>query len=229
MKYKKSDELLQVAFDVDDKIDIPKDYVLDELHEESMLFLKNSKTQSITCLSKIRDTREVEYSLNVNNNQSYIDIYTGLGISDNWIKQIKTEFNSLNTYLNNRKSGNKIKLNIDDITARFRLYKENIKAIQIPIQEDIEQFSKNITNRLCITLLKILIGIYQTIQGSIDDYNICLWIYYVLVMLQLPLIDDDNSILFKLNKLIYTKGPETINAKLLFVILSEIFNQKILL
>jgi hypothetical protein len=229
MKNKKSDELLQVAFDIDEKVDIPDDYVLDDLHDESIQFLKNTKSQGIACLSRVRNTKEVEYSLNVNNNKSYIDIYDRLGITEQWKILIKNEFESLGSYIQGIKVQNKVKLSVDEITSKYRLHRENIKAIQIPSQEDIEKLSMNMSNRLCITLIKILMGIYQAISASEDDYKLCMWIYYVLLMIQLPLVDEDNSIIYKLNKLIYSKGMGSINSKLLFVIISEIFRQKIVL
>ena len=61
-------------------------------------------------------------------------------------------------------------------------------------------------------------------------YIVTLWIYYLLIMLQTPLIDEDNSVLFSLNKNI-VKHPnfeESIHMKIIHVILSEIFSQKLI-
>jgi hypothetical protein len=226
---KNSDELLQVAFDVEDKINLPDNYVLDEFHEESMVFLKNLKDEAKVFSSKIKNTKEIEFNTNINNNQTYLNIYEKLGISNSWINQIKNEYQNLAKYLYTLRADNKMKLSIDDIVAKYKLYKENINHLPLPSQEEIEQLSKNITNKLCITLIKILTAIYQNISSDSNDYNLCLWIYYILLMIQLPLIDEDNSVLYKLNKLIYNKNPETIHSKILFVILSNIFNQRIII
>jgi hypothetical protein len=228
-KQQQSEDLLPVAFDIEEKIDLPEGYILDQEYIESINFLKSTKIEEKKFISRVRNTREVEYNLNVNNNQSYLDIYKNLGINNGWVNQIKQEYNSLTNYINSHRAELKVKMSVDQITSKFKIFKENPGIMLIPSEEDVVELSKNINNKLCISLIKVLTNIYPAVKNSDQEYRICLWIYYVLHMILLPLIDEDNSVLYKLVKVIYSKPIETTFAKIIFVLLSEIFSQKIVL
>jgi hypothetical protein len=214
------DDLLPMALDIEENFILPGGYTYDEMHEESIRFLKRAKQEG-KIINKKKYVKQIEYSIGVNNQNIFKERYTQMGISEKWINQITIEYNKLKKNLDALRNQNKILLTSNMIAGQYKLHKEN-KYIQPPDQECINYLSSNITNKLCISLLKTLTSIYETNS----DYNISLWIYYLLHMLNTPLIDEDNSILYKLNKIVYKKN--TTEAKLIHVIISEIFKQRLI-
>jgi hypothetical protein len=214
------DDLLPVAFDIEENFKLPNNYVYDEMHEESILFLKRVKEEG-NIFKTNKSVKQIEYSIGVDNQNIFKDNYKQMGITDKWIKQILNEYDRLKNSLDALRNHNKILLTSNIIASQYKLYKEN-KYIQLPDKECINYLSTNMTNKLGISLLKILSSIYE----ANSDYNTSLWIYYLLHMLNTPLIDEDNSILYKLNKVLIKKN--TNESKILHVIISEIFKQRLI-
>lgn len=268
------DELLQRAFDADEDTPIPEDYVLDEIHERSIDFLKAvdkerklMEMKSGKAFVKNENVKGIDivYSLNVDNNSKFAENYERLGINRNWINEIIREFKIQlrNSSKDSQNTNNGVKkMNFDEIINKYKLHKENLmqcggtfssSRMSFPNDQINSELSAIITNKICIRLLLHFEKLFNSVvvNGSSSDedktekdsnysYIIMLWIYSLLLMLKTPLVDDDNSALYSLNKNIYkylNKYRNTGNSssvsytplKIIHVIISEVFSQKILL
>ena len=74
------EEMLQVAFDINEGLNLPDDYQIDDINKKSVEFLKFVKTQRKSLEIKNDNFKqiELEFSLNVNNHLLYQDIYNKL-------------------------------------------------------------------------------------------------------------------------------------------------------
>lgn len=340
---KQEDELLVKAFDPDDNIPIPDNYMLDELNDDSINFLRKSKAEEIiitasklsksviekqnitnydynsnsngnifsnisvinkidtkyvdntqegvpqASITKIIDKQEFMFSINVNNEKLIEQSYRDFNIQQDWKNIILYEFKYLSGYYAELKATYKNcafdnileqeqQINInnyshilnlnnlgkdflihEDVIKEFKLYREHIKSILYPSSDNLSTFlALKLNNKNLIKLIKhfeknlILIN-----NENVNMYNALIWVYMLLSFLQLPLVDDDNSVLYLLNKNIknfiskkfeeektfesnvnssidnasiypdYLKN-DLISAKIIYVILSEFFNQKVL-
>lgn len=245
------EELLQKAFDVDEKISIPDDYQIDiTLDQQSTLFIKNVQKERNKIENKNKKmNKEIQYefNINVNNQNSFIEIYEKLNIKQEFITEVKNEFYFFKNYFETNEKYSKnnkskeLNLNVNEIVNKYRLQKENIKTIPFPNDSILFFLSCNLTNRICIKLINLFEKLYFLNENK---YNVLLWIYYMLLFIDTPLIDEDNSTLYSLNKNILknlTDSQKTVNSnidnsneniiiseKIIYIIISEIFGQKII-
>ena len=101
------DELLQRAFDVDEELPLPEDYVLDEINSKSVEFLKNVDKERKLLSSNnqnsiIVDYMDIEFSLNVDNTSNFKENYKRLKIPQRWIDGIKIEFSKIKNYFDSK-------------------------------------------------------------------------------------------------------------------------------
>jgi hypothetical protein len=234
-KFKITDEdLLPIAFAVNDNMPLPESYTNDPINEESMLFLK-----SVIKEGKQYERQDINSIFSVqgkvNNNQIFEDRYISLGISPQWRRMIVKEFESIRNrihkeYLTNKKEF----IDLNKIISDYKLQIENIKHIQEPSITTIEFCSKNMNNKICIKLIKHFNKLYMKKENI---YVILQWVYFFLFLLKLPLIDEDNAELYHLNKNILNcllqksekiSNQEEISQKIIYILISEIFGQKII-
>jgi len=310
INYKKnsSDELLVLAFDPDEEFPLPENYIIDELNEDSINFLRKAKEEESNLQSKILQsdnikdhkvdkiishdlqiyqTEEVIFNINVNNNDVFEKNYIEFNININWKDIILHEFKYLNSFFSEAKSNKNIiienhifdeeqkdyfsfihlsnlnqlkkqNLTSEDIIKEYKLQIENINNIKAPTSDNMTTFlALKLNNKNIIKLIK---HFSKQFTEKKNIYNILMWAYMLLSFLQLPLIDDDNSILYALNKniksfiktcveeetktqnlddydkdnmitsdyCILQKKNDLITAKIIYIIISEFFNQKIL-
>lgn len=234
------DEMLPVAFDENEEINLPEEYEIDEINEKSLEFLKKVKVESKNLELKNSKFKSIEweFSLNVNNNIIFQDINEKLSIDKEWIIEIKKEFFHIQTDLlkykkQNQKNAAMFK-NVGDLIQSYNLYYENIKNFCIPDENILQELGPKLTNKICIRLISHFNKVLS--QVSENEDKIFYWLYYILAMLQLPLVDDDNSILYSLNKKLIKMLTESreatitskyIGMRIIFVIISEIFGQKV--
>lgn len=224
------DDLLQRAFDPDEELPLPEDYMLDEINYKSVQFLKKVEKER----EKIERKKEIdiEYSLNVDNQSKFTENYLKLNISMMWINAIKKEFNQLKSLLKKKaESLNSHKsMNAGDIINSYKLQKENVKYIEIPNDSIINTLLPQMTNKICFKLISHFEKLFLLHETS-NFYAISMWIYFLLVLIKTPIVDEDNSVLYSLNKNIvrYLKdsNEELVHLKIIHVLISEIFYQKI--
>lgn len=251
-----AEELLVQAFDPEEDFPLPENYVIDEVNEESINFLKrakdeekklelNTKTKKQELLTEktkqtdiveknsnkipqIFQREEIIYNLNVNNKDIFAKNYNDFKISADWKKIILHEFNYLNSFFSNAKANkslysleayicaeaqkdfythlhlqnlnksNKQFLTHEEIIKEFKLHNENINNIKAPASDNMSLFlALKLNNKNCIRLIK---HFGKNLPQARNVYDLLMWIYMLISFLQLPLVDDDNSVLYGLNK-----------------------------
>jgi hypothetical protein len=235
------EEMLQVAFDINEGLNLPDDYQIDDINKKSVEFLKFVKTQRKNLEIKNENFKqiELEFSLNVNNHLLYQDIYDKLKIDKIWVDIIKDEFNKLRNQLVKYKKDKNTSYfkNVGEIVKEHKLYLENLKYFSIPNEAILQDLCPKLSNKLCIKLINHFHKILS--QTSQNTEVILVWIFYLLGTLEMPLVDEDNSILYSVNKNLVKSlsenkeeipniMTESIGKKMIFVIISEIFGQKII-
>lgn len=243
------DELIQRAFDVDEDMPLPEDYILDEINDQSVEFLKRveQERRNLELNYAKNNNKDIEYSLNVDNNSKFTENYKFLKISEGWIKNIKNEFEYLQETIRSVQENNKDSkqnLNLQEILNKYKL--NSFKDLHLPSDIVLEDLTPSLTNKICIKLITHLKKLLftnadkQVFTDNTDNsnnsiYHCNLWIYYILASLKTPLVDDDNSVLYSLNKEISKilhchqnfNENENISLKVNHVIISEIFYQKV--
>jgi hypothetical protein len=234
------DELVQRAFDIDEDLPLPQDYILDEINDSSVEFLKKVEKERNLLDNKhsyVNKRIELEFSLNVNNNINFQKNYEIFNISNNWIKTIKEEFRFLAELISTDYPKREKKYNTKEIISKYKLNSLH----EIPIPSDIikSDLSEYLNNKVCIGLISHFEKLLRNCNVEFY-YILMLWVYYLTTCLQTPLVDDDNSTLYNLNKNILKKlkletnaNPDFANGiislKIIHVIISEEFGQKVVI
>jgi hypothetical protein len=151
------DELIQRAFDADEDMPLPEDYILDEINDQSVEFLKrvDQERRSLEINStKKENNKEIEYSLNVDNNLKFTENYRVLNITESWMKNVKEEFEylqeTIQSYQENNKNS-KQNLNLQEILNKYKL--NNVKDLHLPSDIILQELTPSLTNKLCIKLI----------------------------------------------------------------------------
>jgi hypothetical protein len=243
------EEVMERAFDADEETPLPEDYILDEINDQSIDYLKKvSKQREILDNKFEKNTQiEFEFNTNVNNLSDFENLYTQLHINNSFILKVKEEFNftcwSLQDLLNQsmQNKHTKLILNYDQILNKYKLHKDQL-PFSIPYDYLVIDLVGCLTNKISIKLISHFNKLFLEFHKSHTDYvkNILVWVYFILTMLKTPLVDDDNSVLYEFNKNILYKylthgdviclqeNEDISSCKIIFVILSEIFGQKVL-
>ena len=221
----------KIKFDLS-KIDnsiYPDDVLIDnEMDEKIKNFFKNNNMNIVNTNENILDS-ESESEIFINNNylkfENDNNIYEELKINNDFINEVLSEYEIVKDKI--------LKLNIEKKNELI-ISKKNYNISPFPndyiLKTRILGFK---SNKKC---MKQILTIKNIIFSNNEINNINLtklyqWIYTFLLLLDTPLIDSDNSILYDLNKKIYLQEKNTNNnniyLKIIFIIISKIFNQKI--
>lgn len=220
--------LLQRVFNINEEMDLPEDYQLDEINEVCMKFLKNSKNERKLIDSSRNLIKDIEFSSNIDNTKVFHDNYILFEIKEYWIENVKNEYFSTKNKINFL--SNSVKLNFNDFVQKYRLQKEKIRGLILPTEDIINEINS-------ILAVKLINHFHNLLKNGERIGIILLWIYSLLMLLDPPLVDDDSASLYSLNKTIVKElkknidkysNEEIISMKIIFVILSEIFKQKII-
>ncbi len=239
------EDILERAFDVDEEMPLPEDYILDEINDKAVEYLRRVGKERDTIEQKHSVSKtliDFEYSLNVNNTNQFESLYEKLGIKKEWIQQVKDEFETLQLQIKESNSHQKNDImNFDQVLNKYKLHRDQL-PFAIPNDFVVSELAPIITNRLCIKIISHFNRMFLEFHTSGKEKikSIFLWIYLTLAMLKTPLVDDDSSLLYELNKNILNKGlkhdgvictqesEENISFKIVFIIISEIFGQKVI-
>ena len=237
------EEMLQVAFDIEEGLNLPDDYKIDDINQKSVEFLKFVKTQRKNLEIKNEKFKaiDIEYNLNVNNHLIFKDVYDKLNIDNIWVNLVKDEFHNLQNEIKKYKKEKNTCYykNVGDLIKEYNLYFENLKYFSVPNENILKNLCPKLSNKLCIKLINHFNKILMLNSQSTEI--ILVWIYYLLAMLEMPLVDEDNSILYSVNKNLVKSlskakeepasnlnSKESIGKRMIFIIISEIFGQKII-
>lgn len=221
----------KIKFDLS-KIDnsiYPDDVLIDnEMDEKIKNFFKNNNMNIVNTNENILDS-ESESEIFINNNylkfENENNIYEELKINNDFINEVLSEYEIVKDKI--------LKLNIEKKNELI-ISKKNYNISPFPndyiLKTRILGFKSNKKCMKQILTIKNIIFSNNNIN-NINLTKLYQWIYTFLLLLDTPLIDSDNSILYDLNKKIYLQEKNTNNnniyLKIIFIIISKIFNQKI--
>jgi len=237
------EELMAKAFDINDKIKPPQNYVLDSMNDDSIKFLKKVQEQykDLEKNNKM-NVKKLNNNNLVNTKESNEPSYKKVQLVDlnfkkEYIENILTEFQNLRNCIEDYKK---------NFQGSYKSYDDFLKSNYLDI-ENIEYFgepsvesSTLLNNMISIRILKYF---KKLLTLEKNTYTILLWVYYILSNLQCPLTDDQSSVLHDINKIIYrqlnkleavTNYDETaeytkISLKIVFTILSKYFEQNLII
>jgi hypothetical protein len=166
----------------------------------------------------------------INENLTFFEednkIYKELEICNRFVKEVLTEYQNMKNNLS--------KIEIDK-KSELMITKKNYNIIPFPsdniLKTQILPYKSN--KKLMKQILTIKNILFQNNKESINlnFTKLSEYLYLFLILLNKPLVDTDNSILYDLNKKIYFHIKKTknqnITLKIIFIIIMEIFNQKI--
>jgi len=221
----------KIKFDLS-KIDnsiYPDDVLIDnEMDEKIKNFFKNNNMNIVNTNENILDS-ESESEIFINNNylkfENENNIYEELKINNDFINEVLSEYEIVKDKI--------LKLNIEKKNELI-ISKKNYNISPFPndyiLKTRILGFKSNKKCMKQILTIKNIIFSNNNIN-NINLTKLYQWIYTFLLLLDTPLIDSDNSILYDLNKKIYLQEKNTNNnniyLKIIFIIISKKFNQKI--
>ena len=221
----------KIKFDLS-KIDnsiYPDDVLIDnEMDEKIKNFFKNNNMNIVNTNENILDS-ESESEIFINNNylkfENENNIYEELKINNDFINEVLSEYEIVKDKI--------LKLNIEKKNELI-ISKKNYNISPFPndyiLKTRILGFNSNKKCMKQILTIKNIIFSNNNIN-NINLTKLYQWIYTFLLLLDTPLIDSDNSILYDLNKKIYLQEKNTNNnniyLKIIFIIISKKFNQKI--
>ena len=221
----------KIKFDLS-KIDnsiYPDDVLIDnEMDEKIKNFFKNNNMNIVNTNENILDS-ESESEIFINNNylkfENDNNIYEELKINNDFINEVLSEYEIVKDKI--------LKLNIEKKNELI-ISKKNYNISPFPndyiLKTRILGFKSNKKCMKQILTIKNIIFSNNNIN-NINLTKLYQWIYTFLLLLDTPLIDSDNSILYDLNKKIYLQEKNTNNnniyLKIIFIIISKKFNQKI--
>ena len=230
----------EIAFDINDdyKNFYPDNIQIDDKLDED---IKNF-------FNKQNDKNDIIYNNNVNNNNLLIEndnndfflnknednlklsineIYNKLNIKKEFINIVINEFNEIKNKLNELKKNNIYNNNF----CKKLIINKNI-LIPFPNNEIlITRIFPFLSNKYCLNQIKKIKNLIFIEKNKDLDFNKMFeWLYTFLLLIEQPLFDFENSILFELNKLIYNNIDllnKYLNLKICFIIISEIYKQRI--
>lgn len=223
----KNDELLQeIALSLNDNPNIyPEDYQIDHKDDEAINeLLKNNNQGPEISLKKEMEVNSHPDNLNLLSQKEN----ETLKVDEKYIKFIIDEYYNLQRKLFQLKEQND---NLGIKQEKFIFPKKGSITENLNDEMLINKILPFVSNDYCIEQIrKINKHIFlKTIDSNRNSY-LTEWLYTFLVLLQRPLVDDQNSILYEINKQIIIKQLQNDTyLKIIYIIISKIFNQKILI
>ena len=246
---KHNSELLQKAFDVNIKNEeyYPNCVYIDkDIDNEATAFLQNTineanqieavhylKTNNNTnnIINDSDDDNEIEMNVHPDNVQVLrYKIYKHLNVNVHMVDEIKKEYECMKRKCmlllkETKENENGKKLNIINMIKDFG---KSIRPTKCVLVNNVFPY---LNNNYCFVQIKFIYKVIYSHKILINmPFNVLYeWLYLFLIMLKMPLVDDQNAFLYKINKHIFNKNKTTLTThdKIIAIIISEIFNQKI--
>jgi len=232
----------EIAFDIN--IDNYKNFypdnieVDDELDEDIKKFFNNQNDNN-NINNKINNNNNLlindendnnDFFININEDNlklSINEVYNKLNIKKEFINVVINEFNEVKNKLNELQKN----CNYNNNFCKKLIINKNI-LIPFPNNEIlITRIFPFLSNKYCLNQIKkIKYLIFIEKNKDLDFDKMFEWLYTFLLLIEQPLFDFENSILFELNKLIYYNFDllnKYLNLKISFIIISEIYKQRI--
>ena len=223
----------EIAFDINDdyKNFYPENIQIDDkLDDDIKKFFNNQNNFNNNNNNLLIENDNNDFFINKNEDNlklSINEIYNKLNIKKEFINIVINEFNEIKNKLNELKKNNIYNNNF----CKKLIINKNI-LIPFPNNEIlITRIFPFLSNKYCLNQIKkIKYLIFIEKNNELDFNKLFEWLYTFLLLIEQPLFDFENSILFELNKLIYYNIDllnKYLNLKICFIIISEIYKQRI--
>ena len=234
----------EIAFDVNNdnyKNFYPDNFQIDDELDEDIKKFFNNQNENNNIINNININNNNNLLINNenDNNDFYVNIYEDnlkisinevynkLNIKKEFINVVINEFNEVKNKLNELQKN----CNYNNNFCKKLIINKNI-LIPFPNNEIlITRIFPFLSNKYCLNQIKkIKYLIFIEKNKDLDFDKIFEWLYTFLLLIEQPLFDFENSILFELNKLIYYNFDllnKYLNLKISFIIISEIYKQRI--
>ena len=233
----------EIAFDVNNdnyKNFYPDNFQIDDELDEDIKKFFNNQNENNNIINIINNNNNNLLINNENdNNDFYVnlyednlklsinEVYNKLNIKKEFINVVINEFNEVKNKLNELQKN----CNYNNNFCKKLIINKNI-LIPFPNNEIlITRIFPFLSNKYCLNQIKkIKYLIFIEKNKDLDFDKMFEWLYTFLLLIEQPLFDFENSILFELNKLIYYNFDllnKYLNLKISFIIISEIYKQRI--
>ena len=234
----------EIAFDVNNdnyKNFYPDNFQIDDELDEDIKKFFNNQNENNNIINNININNNNNLLINNenDNNDFYVNIYEDnlkisinevynkLNIKKEFINVVINEFNEVKNKLNELQKN----CNYNNNFCKKLIINKNI-LIPFPNNEIlITRIFPFLSNKYCLNQIKkIKYLIFIEKNKDLDFDKMFEWLYTFLLLIEQPLFDFENSILFELNKLIYYNFDllnKYLNLKISFIIISEIYKQRI--
>ena len=213
---------------IDDKLDDDIKKFFNNQNEKNDIINNNNNVNNNNNLLIENDNNDFFINKNEDNLKLSInEIYNKLNIKKEFINIVINEFNEIKNKLNELKKNNIYNNNF----CKKLIINKNI-LIPFPNNEIlITRIFPFLSNKYCLNQIKKIKNLIFIEKNKDLDFNKMFeWLYTFLLLIEQPLFDFENSILFELNKLIYYNIDllnKYLNLKICFIIISEIYKQRI--
>lgn len=214
-----------MAIDINMKDDIyPEDCVVNkENDEEIRQMLHTNELMNVN-----RTEKEIEVSKHPDNlvvlSQKENDFFN---ISKDYVQYVINEYSETQRKLNELKNNNEIIQHEE----QFKIANEIKKILIIPTDEIIQKrIFPYLSNKYCIQQIysiKNLLFLNKK-KKNVDSSILYEWLYCFLLLLNPPLTANYNSVLYEINKQIISQKSESPQSTLIYIIISNIFKQKVI-
>ena len=232
----------EIAFDINDnyKNFYPDNIQIDDKLDDDIKKFFNNQNENNNIINIINNNNNNLLINNENdNNDFYVnlyednlklsinEVYNKLNIKKEFINVVINEFNEVKNKLNELKKNNIYNNNF----CKKLIINKNI-LIPFPNNEIlITRIFPFLSNKYFLNQIKKIKNLIFIEKNKDLDFNKMFeWLYTFLLLIEQPLFDFENSILFELNKLIYNNIDllnKYLNLKICFIIISEIYKQRI--
>lgn len=252
-----ADDLRTLAFEIDDNTPLPLGYAIDELvTKQAKAYIQSVKEERKRIkLKKKSKVKDIEYNIFPDNNKQIYTIYSNMNLSLQYIDLVKTEYNRIKQKITSDFKFSEGKLSVEALINQYKLTIEKYNLLIIPDDAVLKAIGSSINNKIGMKLLKTIhsLLIYDSKKNeSNKHYELLMWLYMLLCFIEMPLVDDDNSTLYSVNKYLFqsimakikdgsnneennsnannnNEPVEIISMKIVYIIISEIFKQKIII
>ena len=213
---------------IDDKLDEDIKNFFNKQNEKNDIINNNNNVNNNNFLIDNDNINDFFFIKNEDNLKLSInEIYNKLNIKKEFINIVINEFNEIKNKLNELKKNNIYNNNF----CKKLIINKNI-LIPFPNNEIlITRIFPFLSNKYCLNQIKKIKNLIFIEKNKDLDFNKMFeWLYTFLLLIEQPLFDFENSILFELNKLIYYNIDllnKYLNLKICFIIISEIYKQRI--
>ena len=228
------------AFDINiqnEKDLYPDGYQIDdELDKDIQLFFKQQKNDDKEFKNKSIENEEEESSSSSDmiystfpSNVELIkkNIYQKLNISENLIKTVIEEYSKTKNKFLEKNENNKKEKN------KFFIKNKNLNEFDYPsddiIINNILPFKSQSYIMKNINKSFKLLKMNGKENANKNFEKLCEWLYTFLLFIEMPLSQDYSADLYSINKYIYNNFSKKPEVKIIFIIISEIFKQVIVI